>query len=417
MRAALLVAAVCGGWFLVGTAEARASQAAFGPQGSFAFMAAPGERNDVTITGTTSSFVIRDRGAPIRPGLGCAPAGLDSVRCSSPPTSGCFSFVDCLATVDLGDLDDRVVLESAILPSTRVRGGPGNDRLQAGSRALALDGGDGDDVLLGSTQGDAMIGGPGADLVDGRGGVDSVSYGGPGPVIVSLDGVANDGSPGEADDVRVERVEGTDGADRLIGGPRDDQLVGNGGADVLEGRGGNDTLTGGSTDPRDADRADRLGCGTGDDVARTGAGDVADLDCELTGDGELVARLVTIETRTVRASRKGSTRLTLRRVPPPKSTGLSDQAGRITGRLRLVDATGRAAGGTASFALAPNARASILVRLGEAARRRLQRAPGRRLELLAVRDITVPLSNDPPAAAAIRIVGALTVLAPKPRRR
>jgi large repetitive protein len=90
-----------------------------------------------------------------------------------------------------------------------------------------------------------------------------------GPVNVSLDGVANDGAPGEHDNVvNVGAVIGTNYNDKLtagsagmslFGGPGNDVLTGGPGSDDLVGGPGDDTLTGGTG-------ADGLVCGLGNDI-------------------------------------------------------------------------------------------------------------------------------------------------------
>jgi Ca2+-binding RTX toxin-like protein len=216
-------------------------------------------------------------------------------------------------------------------------GGPGNDALEGGDgdddlgRTIRYDadglGGaattataveEGDDRLDGGAGSDHLTAGPGArvfdifdplsvlqdGLVDRRlqsaapngddvfaGGVgdDLVTYANRDlPVDISLDGVANDGSPGERDrvDADVERVQGgaradvlradPDGAalfgdlggDVILGGSGPDILVGgfDEGADVLAGAAGEDQLSGGSGD-------DELDGGAGTDVLRAGSGD------------------------------------------------------------------------------------------------------------------------------------------------
>src|SRR2546428_738333 len=88
-----------------------------------------------------------------------------------------------------------------------------------------------------------VVGVPGRDLVD----YSSRTTG----FVVSLDGVVNDGAPGENDFIAndVEGIQGGSGKDSLYGndslnilkgGPGDDYLAGYGGADLLMGEGGSD---------------------------------------------------------------------------------------------------------------------------------------------------------------------------------
>lgn len=153
----------------------------------------------------------------------------------------------------------------------------GNEGLGGGDDQIH--GGAGDDVLIGDThEAGAIIG---HDLLDGGPGTDTVKddwyrYDGNGndedpPPTVTFDGVANDGRPGEDDDVvEVERIEsgspagavpatfvGDDGPDTFM------LLFTNG---VVEGRGGNDTIAG-------SDHADHIDGGPGDDQLSGGFGD------------------------------------------------------------------------------------------------------------------------------------------------
>ncbi len=172
----------------------------------------------------------------------------------------------------------------------RVSGGPGNDRLAGGAGGDdTLLGGDGDD-LLGEFSGlndggffadeshagkDVYSGGPGRDKLDW--GQRSVG------VTTTLDDVANDGNPGEADNVGadIEDLEGTEKSDILIGNASpnmivggfggDDRIEGGAGADVLRGFSGADTITGGPG-------IDEIDAGSGNDelYVRDGGPDATD---------------------------------------------------------------------------------------------------------------------------------------------
>ncbi|WP_165952344.1 calcium-binding protein [Kribbella albertanoniae] len=113
----------------------------------------------------------------------------------------------------------------------RMDGGPGNDKL------LALDG---DDILIGDAGADVMSGGPGIDAAHYM-----LRYT---PLSLSIDNVANDGAPGEKDDIRadVENLLGGVAADTLIGSDSANDLDGSSGDDLIEGRGGDDVLRGGA---------------------------------------------------------------------------------------------------------------------------------------------------------------------------
>ena len=125
-----------------------------------------------------------------------------------------------------------------------VVGGGGNDRYIAGGTAI-----DGkDSVSLGV----------GIDTIDASARSDAVS--------LSLDGVANDGAPGEGDNIGsdAENILGGRRGDVLIGNNAANQLLGNAGNDVIGGRGGADVIDGGDGD-------DSLSGHTGDDTISGGA--------------------------------------------------------------------------------------------------------------------------------------------------
>jgi Ca2+-binding RTX toxin-like protein len=126
----------------------------------------------------------------------------------------------------------------------------------------AFFGGQGNDKLLG---GDWMVGGPGADEFVGAPSSYGawVDYGQGYPdemrgVHVTLDNIANDGHPGEGDNVHksVANIDDTLGDDLLVGRRTANSLHGSVGNDRLKGRSGND----------------HLGGGAGDDVLRGGRG-------------------------------------------------------------------------------------------------------------------------------------------------
>ena len=168
-------------------------------------------------------------------------------------------------------------------------GGPGDDRLDGASGPDTLHGDDGDDRVTGRGGDDRLFGGDGNDtvngdfdsagpggddLLDGGAGDDELEayvgfgypaplhgddtyVGGPGsdsfsyfhradPVSISLDGVANDGMAGEADNVHpdVESVGGGAGNDTIVGSPAGDVLWGSDGDDTIRGLDGDDRLSG-----------------------------------------------------------------------------------------------------------------------------------------------------------------------------
>jgi Ca2+-binding RTX toxin-like protein len=202
---------------------------------------------------------------------------------------------------------------------TRMSGGEGNDTLNA--REGLLDGGTtgdaGDDTFNGHPQhGDRFQQEPGADTYAGGtpgspcttgpmprsslvaalgsplGCTDTLAHA-EGPIAVTLDGVANDGRPGEGDNVRADvetvfgspagdvlsaagvptwrNLEGLGGDDTITGGAGDDLLDGGGGTDQLSGGDGRDRLFSGY-DEIGAPAPDRLDGGEGDDTFEIGPG-------------------------------------------------------------------------------------------------------------------------------------------------
>ena len=133
----------------------------------------------------------------------------------------------------------------APLPAT-LSGNTAIDKLYGGTRGDTLNGGDGDDILIPGTGADRINGGEGADYAD---------YGArTTPLTLSLDGIANDGASGEADNLGldVESLIGGSANDRLIGSSAGNALWGQGGDDTIDGRAGADWLNGGAgTDTAD----------------------------------------------------------------------------------------------------------------------------------------------------------------------
>jgi hypothetical protein len=166
--------------------------------------------------------------------------------------------------VDGGAGDDTILGGPATQRPPWLRGGDGNDTILGDSSDEVLQGGPGDDRLDGGAGNDSLDPGPGADHSAGGADDDSVAYdsdgapdvysGGPGrdqllayhnrePILIALDGVADDGRPGEHDRVAPDWESVTIGTGRLIG---------SGGPDILrvedqgsaDGRGGDDELSG-----------------------------------------------------------------------------------------------------------------------------------------------------------------------------
>ena len=210
------------------------------------FTAAAGKANDVTVTRDGSAVLVHDAGDAVRPGDGCTAVDGNTVRCSDPITA---------IVLRLGDGDDHAVNSTAL--TGKFIGGPGSDRLTGGSvgdaffgdvGADTVNGGGGDD-LFDEAQTTADTDALDADTYIGGAGIDSVTYArGTTAVAVDLDGVADDGRPGEGDNVGadVETVRGGPGNDTLVGDADGNTIDGNDGVDLLKGGDGGDLLRGGA---------------------------------------------------------------------------------------------------------------------------------------------------------------------------
>jgi hypothetical protein len=311
----ILIALAALGVAGVAAPAAHATTVGYGADGALVVTAGPGEKNSLGIqsdAGGSGRVVIYDSGAATVTGpAGSCEDADHSTKCDWTPAAG--------VRVDLGDGDDWGYVSFDLPASAHfsIAGGAGNDRLQSSldGQATTLDGGPGNDALEGGPGPDALTGGDGADTLEGKAGADRLDGGagddllsgdgskgvgtdtidgGPGydriesdwsdgsfaaapqPVALTLGGGADDGRPGEADDVRnVERVishtasrlVGTDAAEYLevfqVTGPS--ELIGGGGNDTLKANDGADRLDGGAGD-------DDIDGGFGDDVIVGGPG-------------------------------------------------------------------------------------------------------------------------------------------------
>ncbi|MDX8152286.1 hypothetical protein SK069_11815 [Patulibacter brassicae] len=287
--------------------------------------AAPGERNDLIVRTdlfAPSRIEVSDLvGLTADDGLGCEPSTAAGRSYRSCPAAGLAG-----VRVEAGDGDDGAIVAGAlpVAGPIVVDGGAGADRLRGPDDAgtgVTLLGGDGDDVLEGGDGPDVLRGGSGNDQLDGGRGDDQVLGedgddrlaggrfvdrdvldGGAGtdtidgdwydanvgdvPVAVTLDGVADDGRPGEGDNVvAVERIRtrqvarlvaGADAVDfdvigtpagstELVGSPGPDRLRSYDHADVIRAGAGNDVIDAGNGD-------DRIDAGPGQDTVLADAG-------------------------------------------------------------------------------------------------------------------------------------------------
>ena len=181
-------------------------------------------------------------------------------------------------------------------------GGAGQDQILAGFGDDTLLGGDGDDTLVDGGTGATETGGN--DDVNGQAGEDTAAYQREADVSVSLDGLANDGIAGEADNVQTENVFAGSGNDSLTGDDAENLLAGGPGNDQLLGFGGGDGLLGGSGDDLHDGGAgrDTAQCGSGQDTVLVQLEDSGLIQCERTGaevaaDTATVSKVKTVKVR------------------------------------------------------------------------------------------------------------------------
>jgi Ca2+-binding RTX toxin-like protein len=204
-------------------------------------------------------------------------------------------------TISLGSGDDNVVggagADSVLMGTgddTVRLDDAANDGRQGETKNIrsdieTVDGGLGGDTLFGNAGANTLLGGPGNDLVDAGGGDDALEGGaGPDDLIggpgtdgarypenaaqrISLDGVRDDGAPGEVDNVRED-------VENVSAGPGDDELIGNGAGNALDGGAGNDRIDGGGG-------VDAFSGGPGADTLLARDGLRERLDCGTEADG------------------------------------------------------------------------------------------------------------------------------------
>jgi Ca2+-binding RTX toxin-like protein len=136
------------------------------------YRAGAGERNDVTLSATSRSVIVKDAGASV---TGCTAIDANSALCE-----GVFR----RASVTLGSGADKLrvtglaVSVDAGSGADRLTGGAEDDTLNGAAGNDVIDAGAGDDLLLGDAGNDTLRGGRGRDELDGDVG-DDVLVGGP----------------------------------------------------------------------------------------------------------------------------------------------------------------------------------------------------------------------------------------------
>jgi Ca2+-binding RTX toxin-like protein len=385
--------------------------------GTLNYIADTGERNDVVISQAGESITIVDSGKRIGAGNNPIVIGASGACTSSGGSSAtCVAAGVTLVNVDLSDQGDTLAYNLGV-PST-IHGGDGGDTLTGGpgddhfffdegvdtyngaggvdtmdySTATTpvivsidgaagdgpsgesdnvnvdienLVGGAGSDALTGSAAGNILTGGPGDDTLRGAAGPDllqggdgsdtaSYDYAGAG-VTVTLDGVQNDGAPGELDNVQTDVATvvataftyvfgGNDAVNKLTGGAGNDRVASGRGADIVDAGAGDDavqSLDGG---------VDSVTCGDGADGVIVDGVDVLG-GCETVQK----AKVLTLG-RTARV-RRG-----VARVPVTCSAyAVQGCSGSVTLKI------GRLLAGRKNFKIAPGKKVTVKVKLGRKA--------------------------------------------------
>jgi Ca2+-binding RTX toxin-like protein len=405
-------------------AAATATYSAGGVSAGMTLTDEPGHAGDLSILGGSDTIGALSRAGNITAGAGCTQVRSVEVSC---PLTG-----PRIAIVNLGDGDDRLNFVSNSARASFVRGGDGSDEMRGDTGSDVFDGEGGNDSLHGSAGDDALDGGPGNDTVgnvldtgnDTKSGGDGsdrligsldagadVYSGGAGTdvldfslsdlaVSVSLDGVADDGRPGEGDDARPD-------LENVIGSRFGDTLRGDSGRNHLQGGEGDDSLFGGSPPTRTAGRAsllpdDTLDGGLGLDTLRGEGGDDvllardafddqfraasscgggsdrldADLaddntralpaDCESVDQGAIdEGRNVRIASRLLRGGGKGRMRV---RLSCPRSVRIG-----CRGRLAARPPRGAGTAGGTRYRIRRGRSTRVTVRLPASLRRKLER--------------------------------------------
>ena len=311
------------------------------------FTATAGEGNQLTVSvagenGDNYDLRLVDTAANVAPGAGCSGGGAPGapVSCALHKpvpqlNSGCvktfcnpiigsaweismrFSLGDGGSLLDAGSIPNppptvppNSLTAASPIPIT-VTPGAGNDTVITAGGADVVGASAGDDRVRTGEGADKFLGGrgpDGADDVNLGAGDDTVDYSErSSTVLYSADGAANDGAPGEGDNLvgaeaffsgsgddvlegsgapggtyPVDRLFGGAGDDVVVGGPGNDLLRGGKGSDRILGRGGNDQIFDVPTNRSGVDAGDdsasggggddEIGLGRGDDVGRGGAG-------------------------------------------------------------------------------------------------------------------------------------------------
>jgi Ca2+-binding RTX toxin-like protein len=316
MRALRILAAGIGALAVLGLPDSALAGVVVRDASSITYNADPatgsGERVDVGIENGLA-FVSSERGVTSS-SPGCTEPDPNRVECPITPAFivNLLGFDDSLSgsqvtgpqtleahgrggddTIDGTQNADRLFGDEG---GDRLVGTGGNDLLMGGPGDDSFDDGPGDDSLSGGPNNDGFVVGTGRDDISGGDGQDTADFRDrTGGVTITLNDQADDGEPGEGDNVRsdVESATGGSGNDRIVAGPSSSYLFGGAGNDSITGGAGEQRIEGNegddTIDTRDG-AYDSIDCGPGNDVVLADPGD-STTGCEVApdrdGDGTL----------------------------------------------------------------------------------------------------------------------------------
>jgi len=163
--------------------------------------------------------------------------------------TGAFAPGGPIAFSSIGDLGSTTETDTLV-------GSSGSDTLNGGSADDTISGDDGNDTLLGEDGNDTLYGGLGRDTLIGGAGDDTLNGGdgsdyadyssATGGINAYLNFGIVSGADGNDTLVSIEKLKGTDYADRLIGDAASNVIYAGDGDDIIKTKGGDDAIFGGA---------------------------------------------------------------------------------------------------------------------------------------------------------------------------